>query len=118
MNQAQFFNLFGFFVTLCSPNGLQAIATVETTNFRIPCFIRPCRSPKFGTCTLSKSILVIAQACWELQTAGAVKGSTLDGTKILKSSIKQVSRKQNYLAPNFQKHGQQTMLRSMHEQEP
>ena len=68
--------------------------------------------------TLSKSILVIAQACWELQTAGAVKGSTLDGTKILKSSIKQVSRKQNYLAPNFQKHGQQTMLRSMHEQEP
>ena len=38
-NQAQFFNLFGFFVTLCSLKGLQTIATVETMNFRILCFI-------------------------------------------------------------------------------
>ena len=39
-NQAQFFNLFGFFVILCSLNGLQTIATVETMNFRILCFIK------------------------------------------------------------------------------
>ena len=39
-NQAQFFNLFGFFVTICSLNGLQAIATVETMNFRIPYFVK------------------------------------------------------------------------------
>ena len=36
---SQFFNLFGFFVTLCSLNGLQTIATVETMNCRILCFI-------------------------------------------------------------------------------
>ena len=31
-------NLFGSFVTLCSPNGLQAIATVDTMNFQTTCF--------------------------------------------------------------------------------
>ena len=39
-NQAQFFNSFGFFVILCSLNGLQTIATVDTINFRILCFIK------------------------------------------------------------------------------
>ena len=29
-----------FFATLCSMNGLQTIVTVETMNFRIPCFIK------------------------------------------------------------------------------
>ena len=38
-------NLFGFFVILCSPNSLQAIATVETMKFRIPCFIKILRTP-------------------------------------------------------------------------
>ena len=33
------FNSFGFFVILCSLNGLQTITTVETMNFRILCFI-------------------------------------------------------------------------------
>ena len=44
-NQAQFFNLFGFFVILCSLNGLQTIATVETMNFQTLCFIRILQPP-------------------------------------------------------------------------
>ena len=44
-NQAQFFNSFGFFVILCSLNGLQTIATVETMNFRILCFIKILQPP-------------------------------------------------------------------------
>ena len=49
---------------------------------------------------LSKSTLVIAQACCELQTTWTIKGSTLDCTEILKNSIMQVFRKQN-LVPNI-----------------
>ena len=45
MNQAQFFELFGFFVILCSLNGLQTIATVETMNFRILCFVKILQRP-------------------------------------------------------------------------
>ena len=45
MNQVKFFDLIGFFVTLCSLNGLQAISTVETMNFRIPCFIKIPQTP-------------------------------------------------------------------------
>ena len=35
----------------------------------------------------SKCTLVIARACWELQNAWAIKGSTLSCTEMLKSSI-------------------------------
>ena len=45
MNQAQFFNLFGFLVALWSLNDLKAIATVETMNLRIPCFNKILRTP-------------------------------------------------------------------------
>ena len=45
MNQAQLFKLFGFFVTLYSLNGLQAIAIVETINFQIPRYIKILQTP-------------------------------------------------------------------------
>ena len=61
---------------------------------------------------LSKSTLVIAQACCELQTAWAINVSTLSCTEIVKSSIMQVSRKQN-LGPNIEKHAQQSTKRSI-----
>ena len=54
-NQAQFFNLFGFFVILCSLNGLQPIATVETMNFRILCFIKILQ-PSLGWQNLDRTI--------------------------------------------------------------
>ena len=38
-------NLLSFLVILCSLNGLQTIATVETMNFRIPCFLKILQPP-------------------------------------------------------------------------
>ena len=45
--------------------------------------------------------IAIAQACWELQTAWAIKCSTLSCTEILKNSIMQVSREQNLEPKNM-----------------
>ena len=53
--QAQFFNLFGFFVILCSLNGLQKITAVETMNFRILCFIKILQ-PLLGWQNLDRTI--------------------------------------------------------------
>ena len=47
--------------------------------------------------TLSKSILVIARVYWELQTAWAIEGSTLNSTEILKSSILETKFGRKYL---------------------
>ena len=47
MNQAQFLNSFGFFVTLCSINGLKATTAVKTINFQILCYIKSLETP-FG----------------------------------------------------------------------
>ena len=44
-NQTQFFNLLDFFAIHCSLNGWQTIATVETMNFRILCFIKILQPP-------------------------------------------------------------------------
>ena len=54
-NQAQFFKLFGLFVIVCPLNGLQIIATVETMNFRILCFIKILQ-PSLGWQNLDRTI--------------------------------------------------------------
>ena len=51
----QFFNSFGFFVILCSLNGLQTIPTVETMNFRILCCIK-ILAPLLGWQNLDRTI--------------------------------------------------------------
>ena len=67
--------------------------------------------------TPSKSTLVIAQMCWELQTAWTIDVFTLSCTGTVKSSIMQVSQKQNFV-PNVEKHVQQFMMCTKHKQQP
>ena len=61
-----------------------------------------------------KSTRVITQACWELQTAWTINVWHCQNFK--EQHPVQVSLKPN-LAPNIQKHAQQSMLGSKHEQE-
>ena len=55
--------------------------------------------------------------CWELQMTWKIDVFTLSCTEIVKSSIMQVSQKQNFV-PDIEKHAQQGMIYSKHEQQP
>ena len=60
-NQAQFFNLLGFFAILCSLNGLQTVATVETVNFWILCFVKIATSFRQARSRQNYSLYTISQ---------------------------------------------------------
>ena len=55
--------------------------------------------------------------CWELQPAWTIDVFTLSCTEIVKSSIMQVFWKQKFVQ-NIEKHAQQGMICSKHEQQP